>query len=118
MSQTSSGPCEVVVVVGMFSLGFAPRARSELVPLAAGSRGRAAKALLPLPLCGFISLDVLGIPAGRSSGKSFFLPLNMSLLLHARLICECLTMRGTTRKTAPRNLPAAPVTNSLFVSLP
>lgn len=59
------------VVVGMCSLGSAPCAHSELVPLAAETHGRAAKALLPIQLCAFISLDVLGIPAGRSFGKYF-----------------------------------------------
>lgn len=53
-------------------------------------------------------------PCWTQLWKIFFSPsLSVSLLLCARLICERLTMRGTTRKIL-RNLP---VTNSLSVSL-
>lgn len=59
---------------------FSPRVHSELVLLAAvrGFHGRSEKAVLPVLLYCFISLDIIGTPAGLSFGKKKkFSPLNM-----------------------------------------
>lgn len=59
--------------------GFSPHVHAELVLLTVvrGFHGRSEKAVLPLLLYCFISLAILGTPAGLSFGKYFFSPLNM-----------------------------------------
>lgn len=55
-------------------MGLPPPVHLELVLLAAvgGFHGRSEKSALPLPLHCFISLAVLGTPAGPSFGKFLF----------------------------------------------
>lgn len=67
-----------LLLLGRVVWFFTRRVHPEPVLLVAGTgfHGRSAKAVLPLLLYCFISLAILGIPAGLSIGKCFF-PLNM-----------------------------------------